>query len=224
MSWSERARRVEVHPNKVYVMTKAGGKLEFNVGDVRRLATCPSQNGGVIHVVVVRGGASYIAEDLQFKGVVWVEREEKETGCVVYERPKFESAAKLLLELSRKLKEVSELLTRAEVVQLIEFYEQHKRCSTEYTWVLNPVGKKYYYWYLKCPSGAIKSIYLGKSPGFYEARMAAARVVAEVHSKLSGLDLRAMAEELENAAAKLGLVELGEAAAKATEERKEEGG
>jgi hypothetical protein len=212
VSWSERVKRIEVHPNKVYVVTRDGKRIEFNINDVRRLATCPSQNGGVIHALVVRGGASYIAEEIVFKGVVWVEREEKETSCVVYERPKFESAAKLLLELSRKLKEVSELLTRAEIVQLVDFYEQHKRCSTEYTWVLNPIGKKYWYWYLKCPSGYIKSIYLGKSPGFYEARMAAARVVAEVHRKLSGLDLRGMAEELEEAAKKLGLAELGEAA------------
>ena len=212
MSWSERVKRIEVHPNKVYVVLKSGNKVEFNVGDVRRLATCSSPKGGLVHALVVRGGASYIAEELQFKGVVWVEREEKDLGCVAYERPKFESAAKLLLELSRKLKEVSELLTRAEIVQLVEFYEQHKRCSTEYTWVLNPIGKKYWYWYLKCPSGYIKSIYLGKNPGFYEARMAAARAVAEVHSKLSKLDLRGMAEELEEATKKLGLAELGEAA------------
>ena len=223
MSWSERVKRIEVHPNKVYVVLKSGNKVEFNVGDVRRLATCSSPKGGLIHVLVVRGGASYIAEELQFKGVVWVEREEKDLGCVAYERPKFESAAKLLFELSKKLKEVSELLTRAEIQQLIEFYEQHKRCSTEYTWVLNPVGKKYWYWYLKCPSGMIKSVYLGKSPGLYEAKMAAARATTEVYYKLSGLDLRGMAEELEEAAKKLGLAELGEVATKAGE-RKEEGG
>jgi hypothetical protein len=214
----QRVKRIEVHPNKVYVIDKNGDKIEFNVTDVRRLATCPSHKGQT-HALVVRGGVLYEAEELSFKGVVWVEREEKETGCVVYERPKFESAAKLLLELSRKLKEVSELLTRAEIVQLVEFYEQHKRCSTEYTWVLNPIGKKYWYWYLKCPSGYIKSIYLGKNPGFYEARMAAARAVTEVHSKLSKLDLRGMAEELESAATKLGLAELGEAATAKEEDR-----
>jgi hypothetical protein len=209
----ERVKRIEVHPNKIYITTKDGGKVEFNVTDVKRLATCPSSHkGGLVHALVVRGGVLYEAEELSFKGVVWVEREEKETGCVAYERPRFESAAKLLLELAKKLKEVSELLTRAEIAELIEFYEQHKRCSTEYTWVLNQVGAKYYYWYLKCPSGAIKSIYLGKSPGFYEARMAAARVATEAYIKLSKLDLRGVAEELEDAAKKLGLAELGEAA------------
>jgi hypothetical protein len=207
----ERVKRIEVHPNKIHITTRDGGKVEFNVTDVRRLATCPSHKGQT-HALVVRGGVLYEAEELSFKGTVWVEKEEKETGCVVYERPRFESAAKLLLELSRKLREVSELLTRAEIVQLVEFYEQHKRCSTEYTWVLNQVGAKYYYWYLKCPSGMIKSIYLGKSPGFYEARMAAARAVIEAHGKLAKLDLRGLAEELEDAAKKLGLAELGEAA------------
>jgi hypothetical protein len=208
----QRVKRIEVHPNKVYVIDKNGDKIEFNVTDVRRLATCPSHKGQT-HALVVRGGVLYEAEELSFKGVVWVEREEKETGCVVYERPRFESAAKLLLELAKRLREVSELLSRAEIAELIAFYEQHKRCSTEYTWVLNQVGAKYYYWYLKCPSGMIKSIYLGKSPGFYEARMAAARAVIEAHSKLAKLDLRDVAEELEDAAKKLGLAELGEAVA-----------
>lgn len=207
---SERVRRVEVHPDKVRVLKLDGGWVEFRLLDVRRLATCRSNTGESFHALVVRGGLMYRAQELQFKGVTWIERVEEGTGCVVYESPGFEVAAKILVEASRKLKEALELLSRPEVQALVEFYNQYRGCSPEYTWVRNPAGTKYWYWYLKCPDRSIKSIYMGKSIGPFNSRLEAARVVADVAKRLVPA-LERVAGELEAAANKLVLGEVSEA-------------
>jgi hypothetical protein len=206
---SERVKRVEVHPDKVRVLKLDGGWVEYRLVDVRRLATCRSNAGELTHGLVVRGGLLYVAQELSFKGVTWLERVEEGTGCVVYEGPSFESASRLVAEASKRLREALELLSRPEVQSLVEFYNQYRGCSPEYTWVRNPAGVKYWYWYLKCPDRFIKSIYMGKSIGPYKARLEAARAVAEASKHLEAL--KALAGELEQAANKLVLGEAGEA-------------
>jgi len=177
-----KVKAIEVHPDKVVIVQLDGIKFEYPVRDVRRLVTCPSELLPP-HSVILRGGIMFMAEELKFRGTVWVEVEEKGTGCIRYERPQFEAAAKLLEEAARRLKEASELLSRAEVQQLVAFYEQHRGCSEEYTWVKNPAGVKYYYWYLKCPNKPVSSIYLGPegSPRieWYRRVKGAARAVAK---------------------------------------------
>jgi hypothetical protein len=206
---SVRVKRIEVHEGKIKIFKMDGGWVEHSLGDVRRLATCRAHTGELTHALVVKGGLLYRAQELSFKGATWVEREEPETGCIVYEGPSFESAAKTLEEASRKLREVLELLSKPEVASLVEFYNQYRGCSPEYTWVKNPAGTKYWYWYLKCPDKAIKSIYMGKSIELYNARLEAARAVAEATKHLETLE--AIAGELEAAARKLELGELAEA-------------
>jgi hypothetical protein len=206
---SERVRRIEVHEGGVRVLKVDGGYIEFRLVDVRRLVTCKSHTGELTHALVVRGGLMYRARELSFKGVTWVERVESETGCIVYEGPGFENAAKLIAEASRKLREVLELLSMPEVAQLVEFYNQYKGCSPEYTWVKNPAGVKYWYWYLKCPDRFIKSIYMGKSLGPYNVRLEAARTVADATKRLIPA-LESIAGVLEAAAQKLMLGEAGE--------------
>jgi hypothetical protein len=207
---SERVKRIEVHEGKVRVLRVDGGWVEYSLGDVRRLVTCDSPGVGLTHALLVRGGLLYRAQELQFKGVTWIERVESETGCVVYEGPGFEVASRLLIEASRRLREALELLSRPEVAQLVEYYNQYRGCSPEYTWVRNPAGVKYWYWYLKCPDRFIKSIYMGKSIGPYKARLEAARVVADATRRLIPA-LESIAGELEQAANKLALGEAGEA-------------
>jgi hypothetical protein len=206
---SERVKRIEVHEGRVRVLKMDGGWVEYRLEDVRRLVTCDSPGVGLTHGLVVRGGLLYRAQELQFKGVTWVERFEPETGCVVYEGPSFESASRLVLEASRKLREALELLSRPEVAQLVEYYNQYRGCSPEYTWVKNPAGVKYWYWYLKCPDRFIKSIYMGKSLGTFNTRLEAARVVADATRRLIPA-LESIAGELEQAANKLVLGEAGE--------------
>jgi hypothetical protein len=207
---SERVKRIEVHEGGVRVLKVDGTKVEYRLEDVRRLATCESPGVGLTHALVVRGGLLYRAQELQFKGATWVERVEPETGCVVYEGPRFESAAKILVEASRRLREALELLSRPEVQALVDYYNQYKGCSPEYTWVRNPAGTKYWYWYLKCPDRFIKSIYMGKSIGPYKARLEVARLVADATKRLIPA-LESIAGELEAAANKLVLGEAGEA-------------
>jgi hypothetical protein len=207
---SERARRIEVHEGKVRVLKMDGGWVEYRLLDVRRLATCRSNTGGLTHGLVVRGGHLYVAQELSFKGVTWLERVEEGTGCVVYEGPGFEAASRILVEASRKLREALELLSRPEVAGLVEFYNQYRGCSPEYTWVRNPAGTKYWYWYLKCPNRFIKSIYMGKSIEPYKVRLEAARVVADATRRLIPA-LESIAGELEQVANKLVLGEVGEA-------------
>jgi hypothetical protein len=187
-----------------------GGWVEHSLGAVKRLVTCESPGVGLTHALVVRGGLLYRAQELSFKGATWVEREEPETGCVVYEGPSFESAAKTLEEASRKLREALELLSKPEVAQLVDYYNQYRGCSPEYTWVRNSAGTKYWYWYLKCPDRFIKSIYMGKSLGPFNTRLEATRVVADAAKRLIPA-LESIAGELEAAASKLTLGELAEA-------------
>ena len=205
---SVKAKRIEVHPGKVVVLRKDGGSVEYRLVDVRRLVTCKGSGGELFHALVVRGGLMYRAEELSFKGVACIERPQPETDCIAYESPGFEVASKLLLEASKKLREALELLERPEVQSLVEFYNQYRGCSPEYTWVKNPAGTKYYYWYLKCPDKAIKSIYMGKNIGVFKAKLEAARVVAEATKRLIPA-LETLAGELEAVARKL---ELGEQA------------
>jgi hypothetical protein len=207
---SVRVKRIEVHEGKIKVLKMDGGWVEHRLAEVRRLATCRSPGVGLTHALVVRGGLLYRAQELGFKGATWVEREEPETGCVVYEGPSFESAAKSLEEASRKLREALELLSKPEVAQLVDYYNQYRGCSPEYTWVRNPAGTKYWYWYLKCPDRFIKSIYMGKSLGPFNTRLEAARVVADATKRLIPA-LESVAGELEAAARKLTLGELAEA-------------
>jgi hypothetical protein len=204
-----RVKRIEVREGKVRVLKMDGGWVEYSLVEVRRLATCKSHTGELTHALVVKGGLLYVAKELSFK-TTWIEREEPETGCVVYEGPSFESAARLLAEASRKLREAVELLSRPEVQSLVEFYNQYRGCSPEYTWVKNPAGTKYWYWYLKCPDRFIKSIYMGKSIGGFKSKLEAARVVADIARRLVPA-LEGIAGELEAAASKLVLGEVGEA-------------
>jgi hypothetical protein len=111
------------------------------------------------------------------------------------------AAVKTALELSKQLKILSELMSRDEIKQLVEYYERYRGCSEAYTYVTNKVGTKYYYWYLKCPGKTPSSIYLGKSPERHRARMAVAKAVAEAYYMLE--KLRALADELENTAKSL---------------------
>jgi len=207
---SVRVKRIEVHEGKVRVLKMDGGWVEYRLSEVRRLATCRAHTGELAHALVVKGGLLYRAQELSFRGVTWVEREEPETGCVVYEGPSFEAAARLLAEASKKLREALELLSMPEVAQLAEFYNQYRGCSPEYTWVKNPAGTKYYYWYLKCPDRFIKSIYMGKSIGVFKTKLEAARAVAEAAKRLIPA-LESMAGELEATANKLELGEQAEA-------------
>jgi len=206
---SVRVKRIEVHEGKVRVLKLDGGWVEHSLGEVRRLATCRSHTGELTHALVVRGGMLYRARELQFKGATWVERQEPETGCIVYEGPSFEAASKLLQEASRKLREALELLSRPEVAQLVDYYNQYRGCSPEYTWVKNPAGTKYWYWYLKCPDRFIKSIYMGKSLGPFNTRLEVARIVADAAKRLIPA-LESIAGELEAAAQKLVAGELAE--------------
>jgi len=217
---SVRVKRIEVHEGKVRVLKMDGGWVEHGLGDVRRLVTCESPGVGLTHALVVRGGLLYRAQELSFRGATWVEVEEPETKCVRYEGPSFEAASKLLQEASRKLREVLELLSRPEVASLVEFYNQYRGCSPEYTWVRNPAGVKYWYWYLKCPDRFIKSIYMGKSLGAFNTRLEAARVVADAAKRLIPA-LESIAGELEAVARKLELGELAEAKPEASEARTE---
>jgi hypothetical protein len=206
----EPAKRIEVHEGKVRVLRKDGSHVEYRLMDVRRLVTCRGSGGELFHALVVRGGLAYKAQELSFKGVAWIERPEPGTDCVVYESPGFEAASKLLLEAARKVREALEILSRPEIQSLVEFYNQYRGCSPEYTWVKNPAGTKYWYWYLKCPDKAIKSIYMGKSLGAFNTRLEAARTVAEATKRLIPA-LESMAGELEQAAQRLTLGELAEA-------------
>jgi hypothetical protein len=115
----------------------------------------------------------------------------------------FEEAVKLLVEASRKLREALALLRGREVAQLIAFYNQYRGCSLEYTWARNPKGKRYWYWYLKCPDAPVKSHYLGRDPEPFKATLEAARTVAEAFNRLPALE--SLAGELEQAAQKLSL-------------------
>jgi hypothetical protein len=207
---SVKAKRIEVHPGKVVVLRKDGGSVEYRLVDVRRLVTCRGSGGELFHALVVRGGLMYRAEELSFKGVAWIERLEPGTDCVAYESPGFEVASKLLLEASKKVREALELLESPEVQSLVEFYNQYRGCSPEYTWVKNPAGTKYYYWYLKCPDKVIKSIYMGKNIGEFKLKLEVARAVAEATKRLIPA-LEGIAGELEQAAQRLTLGELAEA-------------
>jgi len=206
---SVRVKRIEVHEGKIKVLKMDGGWVEHRLEEVRRLATCESPGVGLTHALVVRGGLLYRAQELSFK-TTWIERVEPETGCIVYEGPSFEAASKLLQEASKKLREALELLSRPEVAQLVDYYNQYRGCSPEYTWVKNPAGTKYWYWYLKCPDRFIKSIYMGKSLGAFNTRLEVARVVADAAKRLLPA-LESIAGELEAAAQKLTLGELAEA-------------
>jgi hypothetical protein len=206
---SVRVKRIEVHEGRVRVLKLDGGWVEHSLSEVRRLATCRAHTGELVHALVVKGGLLYRAQELSFK-TTWIERQEPETGCIVYEGPSFEAASKLLLEASRKLREALELLSRPEVQSLVDYYNQYRGCSPEYTWVKNPAGTKYWYWYLKCPDRFIKSIYMGKSLGPFNTRLEAARVVADAAKRLLPA-LESIAGELEAAAQKLVAGELAEA-------------
>jgi hypothetical protein len=74
-----------------------------------------------------------------------------------------ESVEKLLSQLSIVLNEV--VKESLPLRRLVEEYEKLKGCFEEETWVRNKIGKEYYYWYIKCPDGPVKSIYLGRSSG-----------------------------------------------------------
>jgi hypothetical protein len=191
--------KVVVYPDKVEVHKEGVGVGYIKLSDVEWIKYCPDNE--FKHIIRVKGvGVAYVKE-LEFRETSWIEK--VEGGCIRYERPPIEAAAKTVLELSKHLKAISELLSRTEIQQLIEYYEQHRGCSEVYTWVTNKAGTKYYYWYLKCPHKTPSSIYLGKSPEGHRARMAAARAVAEAYYKLKKLELRALAEELEEAAKSL---------------------
>jgi hypothetical protein len=188
--------KVIVYPDKVE-LHKEGVVSQVKVTDVNYIKYCPEASGEAKYIVRYLDLAMY-AKEVEFRETSWIERVEEE--CIVYKRPPIEAAAKIIAEAAKKLREVSELLSRTEIWQLIEYYEQHKGCSETYTWVANKTGTKYWYWYLKCPNKTPSSIYLGKSPEGYRARIDAARVVAEAFYRLGRTGLRELAEELAVAA------------------------
>jgi len=76
-------------------------------------------------------------------------------------------------ELVQKQRELIDLLRALKLLELINFYEKYSSCSVEETWVLNKIKKKYYYYYVKCKDG--RSIYLGKSPEYFNVLKKAAQ-------------------------------------------------
>jgi len=71
-----------------------------------------------------------------------------------------ESITSLLKGIERRLQELEERRQRL----LDEISSLRPGSGTlEYKWVLNKVGRKYYYWYLRVRKGSsLRSIYLGK--------------------------------------------------------------
>jgi hypothetical protein len=122
-----------------------------------------------------------------------------------------------LRELSSSVEElrgvysrVVELMRKSGLLQLSELYENLKNCTEEYTYVYNKIGKKYYYYYLKCKSGSVKSIYVGKTPEGYNRVKAATRLAYELTTQVEALGkaLRELVNQVENA--KLNTTLLGE--------------
>jgi len=111
--------------------------------------------------------------------------------------------AGLLLELSKHLLAVQELLSRPEIQGLAAYRERLRGCGEAYTWVRNRAGSKYWYWYLKCPRRRPTSVYLGASPEAHRALMEASKAVSRVQRALAKLDLGGLAGQLAEAARKL---------------------
>jgi prefoldin subunit 5 len=96
---------------------------------------------------------------------------------------------------------IVKLVRDAGLLELAELYENLKNCSEEYTWVLNKVGKRYYYYYLKCKGKEAKSIYIGKTPEGYNQIKRAAALAHELKSRLEAVE--AALRELEKTLAEL---------------------
>jgi hypothetical protein len=193
--------KVVIYPDKVE-LHKEGVVSHVKVSDVNYIKYCPETNVDAKYIINYLNLVMHVKE-VEFRETSWIERVEE--GCIVYERPPIEAAAKIIAEAAEHLREASELLSRFEIYQIIEYYEQHKGCSETYTWVTNKTGTKYWYWYLKCPHRTPSSIYLGKNPEGHRRRMAAARVVAEAYYRLKRVGLWELAEELAVAAKSLEL-------------------
>ena len=109
-----------------------------------------------------------------------------------------------LLDVAEKLKPVS------------AFYDEYKGCSEEVTWVLNKVGEKYHYCYLKCPEKKPSSIYLGSCIG-WNALKNAFKTIAEFVAGIEKLSndietLKTLASELKEAAETIESIRLREEA------------
>jgi hypothetical protein len=187
--------KVVVYPDKVE-LHKGKDVIPVRLAAVEWIKYCPENQPGTKYIVRLSHTIMYAGE-LEFREVSWIEKVEE--GCIRYEKPQFDIAARIATQIAARLREIAILLRRAEVYQVVEFYEQHKGCSEVYTWVTNKVGTKYWYWYLKCPHKTPSSIYLGKSPEGYRRRMRLARAISEVYHRLSKLGLLELADELEHA-------------------------
>ena len=94
-----------------------------------------------------------------------------------------------VVELREVYSRVVELMRKSGLLQLAELYENMKNCVEEHTYVYNKVGKKYYYYYLKCKGKTQRSIYIGKSPEGYNRVKAAARLAYELKSRIEALSI-----------------------------------
>jgi hypothetical protein len=187
--------RVVVYPGKVEVHKEGMEVGYLKLSDVEWIKFCPDNE--FKHIIRVKGVGVVYVKELEFKGVSWIEKIEE--GCIRYERPQFDAAARIATQVAARLRDIAILLSRTEVYQAVEYYEQHKGCSEVNTWVTNKVGTKYWYWYLKCPHKTPSSIYLGKNPEGHRKRMKLARALAEVYYRLKKVGLLELADELEHA-------------------------
>jgi len=104
---------------------------------------------------------------------------------------------------------VVRLLRESGLLELAELYENLKNCSEEYTYVYNKVGKKYYYYYLKCKEGPRRSIYIGKTPEGYNQFKKAAALAYMLKTKLeaAGAALRELEDTLRQLAENTAILE-----------------
>jgi len=101
------------------------------------------------------------------------------------------------------------LLRESGLLELAELYENLKNCSEEYTYVYNKIGKKYYYYYLKCKEGPRRSIYIGKTPEGYNQFKKAAALAHELKTKLeaAGAALRELEDAIRQLAENTAILE-----------------
>lgn len=191
--------KVELH--------KGGEIIPLRLSAVEWIKYCPESANEMKYIIRASHTAVY-ARELEFKGVSWIERVEE--GCIRYERPQFDVAVRIAWQIAARLRDIAILLSRSEIYQAVEYYEQHKGCSEVNTWVTNKTGTKYWYWYLKCPHKVPTSIYLGKNPEEHRKKMRLARAIAEVYYRLKKVGLLELADELDHAGLDFEREEVGE--------------
>ncbi|MGC9226846.1 hypothetical protein [Caldivirga sp.] len=113
-----------------------------------------------------------------------------------------------LVSVDTALRRLGDVLKISEWGNLVRLYEDYGDCHLERTWVRNKVGRRYYYYYLKCRGRGVRSIYLGKEAdalafynNVYKPLVEALRRVIELSGRLMILvnergEVNQIAEEL----------------------------